>query len=428
MIKTVKPATGLNGTIQLPPDKSISHRSALFAAISDGTSVIENYSPAADPASTLHCLRQLGVSVKRHNSKVTIHGVGRDGFMNPSEPLDCGNSGTTMRLLTGILAGAGVDAYLIGDESLSSRTMKRIIEPLRMMGASISAQNDEFAPIKLRSHNGINPIRYTLPIASAQLKSCVLLAGLWGDKPTEVVEQSASRDHTERLLNLNSEPYGQSKVIQSSRKNSIPDQSYMIPGDVSAAAFWMVGAAIHSNSRIRLKNVGMNPSRIGILYVLQQMGADIKISHERMQGREPVVDMEIASSDLKAIKLDPKLIPNCIDELPILMVAFCFADGRSIISGAEELRHKETDRLSAMFEILTKAGVNATLLPDGIEIDGDPDFKPLAAEQNTYHDHRMAMAAAVLATLSERESKIQDAECTAISYPGFWSDLEKVSG
>lgn len=428
MIKTVKPAPGLNGTIQLPPDKSISHRSALFSAISDGVSVIENYSSAADPASTLHCLSQLGVQITRDKNKITINGVGRDGLVNPSVPLDCGNSGTTMRLLTGILAGAGVEAELVGDESLSGRTMKRIIEPLRMMGTSIIARDDKYAPLRISSHKGIKPIRYPLPIASAQLKSCVLLAGLWGKRPTEVVERIPSRDHTERLLNLSSEPYNQGKIIQSSRKNPIPNQSYTVPGDVSAAAFWMAGALIHTSSRLKLENVGMNPSRIGILHVLQKMGADIKISHERIQGREPVADLEIASSNLKAIDLDPSLIPNCIDELPVLMVAFCFADGRSTITGAEELRHKETDRLSAMFEILTRAGVNATLLPDGIEIDGNPDFKPLPAEFNTYHDHRMAMAAAILATLSSKNSTIKDAECTSISYPGFWSDLEKVSG
>jgi len=427
MIKTVKPAAGLNGTITLPPDKSISHRSALFAAISDGESVIENYSSAADPESTLNCLQQLRVQVRRVGNQVSIKGAGRHGLTSPSEPLDCGNSGTTMRLLTGILAGAGIEAELVGDESLSSRTMKRIIEPLQMMGASISAKDDEFAPIKTGAHNGIKPIRYPLPIASAQLKSCVLLAGLWGDSPTEVVEVVPSRDHTERLLNLDSEPYGQGKIIQSSLNNSIPAQSYTVPGDFSAAAFWMVGAAIQPNSRLKLENVGMNPSRTGILHVLQQMGADIEISGERMQGREPVADLVISSSKLKAIDLDPRIIPNCIDELPVLMVAFCFANGKSTISGAEELRHKETDRLSAMFEILTKAGANATLKPDGIDIVGESGFKPLAAEQNSWHDHRMAMSAAILASMSSGESKILDADCTAISYPDFWTDLENVS-
>ncbi|REL24851.1 3-phosphoshikimate 1-carboxyvinyltransferase [Rhodohalobacter sp. SW132] len=428
MTETVRPASGFNGTIQLPPDKSISHRAALFAAISDEKSIIENYSEAADPASTLSCLKQLGIQIEREKNRVTIQGVGRKGFINPATPLDCGNSGTTMRLLTGILAGAGVTAELTGDDSLSGRTMKRIIEPLRRMGATISAQEDEFAPISLKDHSGIKPMRYTLPIASAQLKSCVLLAGLFGDEPTEVIEQTPSRDHTERLLNLTSEPYGQGKIIRSSSSDTIPAQSYTVPGDFSAAAFWMVGAAIQSGSELILKNVGINPSRTGILHVLKQMGANITLTDERMQGSEPVADMKISNSSLQPIDLDPKLIPNCIDELPILMVAFCFANGRSTIRGAEELRHKETDRLSAMHEILTNAGAETTLRDDGIEIEGDPDFKPQNAEFNSYHDHRMAMAAAILSSKAGGESSILDADCTAISYPNFWKDLKEVSG
>jgi len=427
MIETVNATSGLNGSVDLPPDKSISHRSALFAAISDEKSSIENYSPAADPASTLSCLRQLGVDVVRHENRVSITGAGRNGLNSPAEPLECGNSGTTMRLLTGILAGAGVEALLTGDESLSGRTMKRIIDPLRSMGASISAREDEFAPINVGPHGGIKPIRYPLPIPSAQLKSSVLLAGLFGDTPTEVVEPVPSRDHTERLLNLTSEAYGQGKIIRSSRKDIVPAQNYTVPGDFSAASFWLVGAATHKNSRLELKNVGMNPSRTGILHILQKMGAEVLILNERMQGSEPVADLVVSSSDLKAIDLDPNLIPNCIDELPVLMVAFCFADGRSTISGAEELRHKETDRLSAMFEILTNAGVDAVLEDDGIVINGHPEFKPEPARHNTYHDHRMAMAAAILSTKATDSSTVLDAECTSISYPGFWSDLEEVS-
>lgn len=427
MTETVQPASGLNGTITLPPDKSISHRSALFAAISEEESTIENYSSAADPASTLHCLEQLGVKIRKDGNRVTVQGAGRHGLKTPEGPLDCGNSGTTMRLLTGILAGAGVQAELTGDTSLSGRTMKRIIEPLRAMGASVTAREDEFAPLQITPHNGIKPMRYPLPIASAQLKSSVLLAGLFGETPTEVVEQTPSRDHTERLLNLKTEPFGQGKIIRSSIADTIPPQNYTVPGDFSAAAFWMVGAAIQPGSVLTLENVGMNPSRTGILHILQQMGADIELSNERMQGSEPVADMKISSSKLKAIDLDPKLIPNCIDELPILMVAFCFASGRSSIRGAEELRHKETDRLSAMFEILTKAGADATLFDDGIEIAGDPGFRPVPAEHKSYHDHRMAMAAAILSTLAPSSSTVLDADCTSISYPGFWSDLNRVS-
>lgn len=427
MIETVKPAKALNGTISLPPDKSISHRSVLFASLADEASTIHNYSSAADPESTVQCMRQLGVQIDKDGSTLMVHGVGRKGLKTPEDPLDCGNSGTTMRLLSGIVAGAGVKASLIGDESLSARTMKRIIEPLRAMGAEIEAADDEFAPIQISPHKGIKPMRYPLPIASAQLKSCVLLAGLFGKSPTEVIENVPSRDHTERLLGLKSEPFGQGKIIRSSVADKLPVQSYTVPGDFSAAAFWMVGAAIHKNSSLKLENVGMNPSRTGAMHVLQQMGASIEITNERMQGREPVSDVQISSSSLKSIDIDPAIIPNCIDELPVLMVALCFADGRSSITGAEELRHKETDRLSAMHEILTAAGARAELRPDGMIIHGNPDFTPASATFESYHDHRMAMAAAILSTRANDQSTVRDAECTSISYPQFWSHLQSVS-
>jgi len=427
MIETVKPAKALNGTILLPSDKSISHRSVLFASLADQASTIHNYSSAADPESTVQCMRQLGVQIDKDGSTLVVHGVGRKGLKSPEDPLDCGNSGTTMRLLSGIVAGAGVKASLIGDKSLSSRTMKRIIEPLRAMGAVIEAADNEFAPIQISPRKGIQPIRYPLPIASAQLKSCVLLAGLFGNSPTEVIENIPSRDHTERLLGLTSEPFGQGKIISSSTADRLPVQSYAVPGDFSAAAFWMVGAATNGNSSLKLENVGMNPSRTGAMHILKQMGATIEITNERMQGREPVSDVQISSSSLKSIDIDPALIPNCIDELPILMVALCFADGRSSITGAEELRHKETDRLSAMHEILMAAGAETELRPDGMIIHGNPDFIPKSATFETYHDHRMAMAAAILASRSNDQSTIRDAECTSISYPQFWSHLQSVS-
>ena len=427
MVETVQPAMALNGTISIPPDKSISHRSVLFASLADEASTIHNYSSAADPESTVQCMRQLGVRIDKDGSDLVVHGVGRSGLKTPEDPLDCGNSGTTMRLLSGIVAGAGIEATLIGDESLSARTMKRIIDPLRSMGAVIEASDNEYAPIIIKPHNGIKPMRYPLPIASAQLKSCVLLAGLFGNSATEVVEQVPSRDHTERLLGLKSEPFGQGKIISSSRADQLPTQSYTVPGDFSAAAFWMVGAAIHNESSLKLENVGMNPSRTAALHILRQMGASVDIANERMQGREPVADMTIESSELKGIDINPALIPNCIDELPILMVALCFADGRSSITGAEELRHKETDRLSAMYDILSVAGADVELRPDGIIIQGDPDFTPKAAEFESHHDHRMAMAAAILSSRSDEPSTIRDAECTSISYPQFWTHLQRVS-
>lgn len=427
MKETVNPVTSLQGTIELPPDKSISHRAALFAAISDKKSVIENYSRAADPQSTLACLKNLGVPIQKNGDKVTIKGVGREGFKAPETPLDCGNSGTTMRLLSGIAAGAGVRCTLIGDESLSSRTMKRIIEPLRKLGCSIEGRNGEYAPLEVSPHNGISGIRYPLPIASAQLKSSVLLAGLFGDKPTEVVETVMSRDHTERLLNLDHEPYGAGKIIRSSKKDIIPSQNYRVPGDFSAASFWLVGGSIVLSSMINLPEVGMNPSRIAALQVLNEMGANIKQTDNRMEGKEPVSDLLVSAAELQPIDLDPALVPNCIDEIPILMVAMCFADGTSRISGAEELRHKETDRLAAMEEILTLAGADIESKNDGIIIRGRKDFVPESADYKPYHDHRMAMAAAILSTMAPKKSHVKDAECTAISYPDFWTHLHAVS-
>ncbi|WP_069129975.1 3-phosphoshikimate 1-carboxyvinyltransferase [Rhodohalobacter halophilus] len=426
MIQKTEPAGSLAGTIQMPPDKSISHRAAMFAAISSEISIIDNYSSAADPQSTLSCLRQLGVSVQQTGNRVEIKGVGRDGFKKPDSPLNCGNSGTTMRLLAGIVSAAGIECEMVGDDSLSSRTMKRIIEPLKQMGASIDGRDHEFAPLKIGLNSGIKPIRYPLPIASAQLKSCVLLAGLFGEKPTEVVETVQSRDHTERLLNLKSEAYGSGKLIQSSRSDVIPAQSYAVPGDFSAAAFWLVASSINPESKLSLKHVGMNPSRTGAFHILEEMGANFEISNSTFAGKEPVADLTITSANLNPINLDPKLIPNCIDELPVLMVAMCFADGKSVISGAEELRHKETDRLSAMAEILTASGAEIELKKDGMVIYGDPQFTPRPARFKSHHDHRMAMAAAVLATRGSGLSEVEDAECTAISYPDFWTHLHQL--
>ncbi len=427
MIQTVEPAKKLAGKLELPPDKSISHRAALFASIASEKSIIRNYSSAADPQSTLECLAGLGVSIKKNGSTVEIDGIGRDGFNTPRAPLNCGNSGTTMRLLAGIAAGAGIECELIGDESLSSRTMKRIIDPLAQMGCRIDADRGEYAPLKIGAHRGVKGILFPLPIASAQLKSCVLLAGLFGDDPTEVIEQKFSRDHTERLLDLKTEPYGTGKIIRSSRGDKIPAQNYAVPGDFSAAAFWLVAAAIFDDASIELKNTGMNPSRIAALTVLDEMGAGIIRKNHRDEGKEPVADLVAGPAELKGIELDSALVPNCIDELPILMVAMCFADGQSIITGAEELRHKETDRLAAMAEILTLAGADIELKQDGIIINGSRDFIPKPAAYPTWHDHRMAMASAVLAARSSGVSKIKDAECTAISYPEFWQHLQELN-
>src|SRR5699024_1126082 len=390
----------------------------MFASLHRGTSIIRNFSEAADPHSTIDCFRKLGVNISvSSDNQITVDGVGREGMEKPTEELDCGNSGTTMRLLSGIIAGSGISAQLTGDESLSSRTMRRVIDPLENMGANIEARKGDFAPLQISRNGVIAPLHFPLPIPSAQLKSCVLLAGLFGEGPTEVVETLPSRDHTERLLELPFKKENGTKVIQASQENSIPEQSYRIPNDFSSAAFWLTAGAIHPNAEIYLPGVGLNPSRTGALDILKEMGAEVMIENEHMEGNEPSGDLIVRSSTLQPTHITEEVIPNCIDEITILAMAMLYADGRSRVSGAEELRHKETDRLHALAHLLEKAGANFTEYEDGFVIEGNPDFVPNSAIYKSFHDHRIAMAAGVLSLMSTKESTIQNADCTGISYP-----------
>lgn len=426
MIKTVKGTGSLKGALQLPPDKSISQRAAIFSLLYDGTSRIKNYSQAQDPQSTLRCVQQLGAVVKEDSGDLIIAGKGRNDIVEPKQDLDCGNSGTAMRLLSGVLVGAGISAKLVGDASLCGRTMTRIIDPLEDMGAHILARNSAYAPLFINRVEPIKPMDFELPVPSAQLKSCILLAGLFGEKVTQVIETLPSRDHTERLLNLDQQQENGKKIISASLDDVIPEQSYTVPGDFSAAAFWLVAGAIQDDAEIMIENVGLNPTRNALLDILGEMGADITIENERMEGAEPVGDIIVKGSDLKAIEIAPGLIPNCIDELPILSVAMLFAEGTSIISGAGELRHKETDRIMAMSKMLKGVGANFEEEEDGLIIHGDPEFSFRSAEFESFHDHRIAMASAVLSLKAQNECKIKDAESAAVSYPGFWEDLDQL--
>ncbi|GAB5409814.1 MAG: 3-phosphoshikimate 1-carboxyvinyltransferase [Balneolaceae bacterium] len=428
MIKTVSPANSLQGTITPPPDKSISQRAAIFGLLHDGKSIIKNYSPAQDPQSALLCVEQLGADVTLVGDVVSIEGRGRYGIQPMSDELDCGNSGTAMRLLAGVLVGAGSGVMLIGDPSLSARTMKRIIEPLEKMGAHILARNSEFAPLFVTREDPLNPMEFELPIPSAQLKSCILLAGLFGDTPTKVIEKIPSRDHTERLLNLNIEEKAGKRIISASKKDVIPSQSYTIPADFSAAAFWLVAGCIVPDSEIKLPGTGLNPTRNALLGILKRMGAYVTTDNERMEGSEPVGDITVRTSELRAITIEKELIPNCIDELPIIAVAMTFAYGTSVISGAEELRHKETDRIMAIAKMLKAVGANYEEMEDGLVIRGNPDFKFESGRFRSFHDHRIAMASAVLSLRGNSDSQIEDAECAAVSYQGFWDDLLSLSG
>lgn len=427
MTQDVFPVSKVDTALKLPADKSIAHRAALFAALHKGWSVIDNYSPAADPQSTLSCLRQLGVEVQKNGDTVTIKGVGRDGFQTPEAPLDCGNSGTTMRLLSGIVGGAGIEATLTGDASLSVRPMKRIIDPLRSMNIDIGAREDNYAPLRISRSQPLKPLRYPLPIASAQLKSCVLLAGLFGDKPTEVIETTPSRDHTERLLDLAIREDEEGRHIFSSLSDTIPPMNCRVPGDFSAAAFWLVAGSIHPDASIDLRSVGLNPTRTAALQILQEMGAHIELLDHRTEGKEPVADLTVRSARLRPVRVDPALVPNCIDELPVLSVAMLFADGVSEFRGAGELRYKETDRLEAIGSMLKAVGARFEIYPDGIRIFGRPDFAFEGTGFKSFDDHRIAMSAAVLALRGKGPSRIHDAEAAAISYPSFWQHLQMLT-
>lgn len=463
MNRTAEPASRLQGDVLAPPDKSISHRAALFASLADGVSILEGYSLAADPQSTLDCLRRVGVEVQappetldgRENgvlggsvesgspagsgggTRVVIRGIGRSGWLEaaargverPPVELDCGNSGTTMRLLAGLAGGAGLHARLIGDESLSRRPMDRILKPLEGLGVVSSAREGRYAPIHLSGRAAGQALRggaCDLAIASAQLKSALLLAGLFSSEGVGVREPAASRDHTERMLRLG--PPDSQGYLRSDLLTPVPLQSMRIPGDVSAAAFWLVAGAIHHSADLRVKGCGLNPTRDGVVRVLERMGADLEVSGSSDESAEPLGDIRIRSGRvLRPVHVRGELIANVIDELPVLMVAMCFADGRSEISDASELRVKETDRIGAMVRVLEAAGASVEEKPDGVVIEGNPAFEPRGCRVQSEHDHRIAMSAAVLGLAARDAIEVEGADCTAISYPAFWEDLRRLS-
>ena len=427
MIQSVSPVNCLNGTLHLPPDKSIAQRAALFSLLAEQRSTISNYPLADDPVTALRCVEQLGARVEHKGSVVTVDGVGRQNICSPHQKIDCGNSGTVMRMLSGIIAGSGVPATLTGDPSLSSRPMKRIMDPLVKMGAVVESSAGGYPPLQIHRTEPFRPITFPLPVPSAQLKSCVLLAGLFGDSPTHVIESLRSRNHTEMMLRLPVKQEQQNHIIESSRAQVIPPQNLEIPGDFSAAAFWLVAASICKGSDMLLPATGVNPTRCAALHILRRMGANIGISNERNSGSEPIADIRVRYAPLKAVDIGPAEIPNAIDELPVLAVAMAFARGESRISGAEELRFKESDRLAAMEQMLTKAGVPVLSQKDGLIVTGDPDRRALAGTYESRHDHRIAMSAAIMSLCAEQVSEIHNAEAAAVSYPGFWEDLVSMS-
>ncbi|HLG69136.1 MAG TPA: 3-phosphoshikimate 1-carboxyvinyltransferase [Chloroflexota bacterium] len=413
-------APGASVELTVPGDKSISHRAVLLNAIATGEAQLRNLGPGADVRSSMACMRQLGVEIDERDGVVRVYGEGLDGLRESRPPLDCGNSGTTTRLISGILAGQPFTSVLVGDASLSRRPMARIAKPLRLMGAEVEG---DMLPLTIRG-GLLRGIEYQPEVASAQVKSCVLLAGLFGGTPTTVVEPVATRDHTERLLRA----MGTRVDLDGWRITVWPPDKLEavdidVPGDFSSAAFWLVAGLILPDAVVTVRNVGMNESRTGLLDVLAEMGGEIEIRDLRQVGGEPVADLVARHASLRGVTIGGEVIPRLIDEVPVLAVAAALADGTTTIRDAAELRVKESDRISAVARGLSAMGVQAEELPDGLIIRGGASLSGATLE--TLGDHRLAMAWAIAGLASRDGVRIDDRDCASISYPSFWSDLER---
>jgi 3-phosphoshikimate 1-carboxyvinyltransferase len=436
----IQPAKRIQGSLALPGDKSISHRAAMLAAVADGRSQIQNYSSSADCASTLSCLQQLGVRIERAGKDVVIHGAGSDGLRPPAAPLDCANSGTTMRLLAGILAGQSFTSLLTGDESLRARPMQRVIEPLSMMGANISSQSG-LAPLAIEGRRPLQAIEYELLVASAQIKSCILLAGLFADGTTRVTENEVTRDHTERMLRWFTVPLETGAAKRegvNARFASVrgPAQfkarDVLIPGDISSAAYFLAAAALLPESELEIREVGVNPTRVLFLQQLRALGLDVEIVDAKEESNEPVGIVRVGSAKARRpdgdrevpFMMEGSIIPQLIDELPLLAVVGSQTEGGIEIRNAEELRLKESDRIATTAMNLRAMGAEVEEFADGLRVKGRARL--YAAKIDSHRDHRITMAFAVAGLLAEGTTEIEDAGCVAVSFPEFFELLGSV--
>lgn len=415
----------LKGEITVPGDKSISHRSIMLGSIASGITEVHGFLNGADCISSMNCFRQMGVDIDYDGSIVTIHGNGLHGLKAPADTLDVGNSGTTTRLMSGILAAQNFSSRVIGDDSICRRPMKRIITPLAMMGADITSERgNDCAPLIINGRK-LKGIHYDSPVASAQVKSCVLLAGLYADGETSVTEPYVSRNHTELMLNA----FGGSCTTLGTTATVTSDpvltgQKIVVPGDISSAAYFLVAGLIADNSEITIKNVGINPTRDGIIDVIKMMGGDITFANVNADSGEPTADITVKTSSLKGCVIEGDIIPKLIDEIPVIAILACFAEGETVIKDAAELKVKESNRIDVMVNNLSAMGADITGTDDGMIIRGG---KPLhSAVIHSKKDHRIAMSFAVAAICAEGETEILDADCVNISYPDFYRDLENL--
>ncbi len=418
------PIKSIQGTITVPGDKSISHRSIIFGSIAKGTTVVDGFLDGEDCLATLKAFQNMGVSIERPTSQqVIIHGVGKHGLKRPSTIIDCGNSGTSIRLLAGLLAAQEFDSELTGDESLLKRPMLRISKPLIAMGAELTT-NDGKPPIKIKGGCPLKGIDYLMPEASAQVKSCILLASLYAQGETKITETGISRNHTELMLKTFSYPVAhRDKTIIINNKSECQGTEIKVPGDISSAAFFLVAGSVIPGSDIIISNVGVNPTRTGIIRILQQMGADISLFNQRHCGEEPVADLRVRYTPLKGITIASDLVPLAIDEFPIIFIAAACAEGQTRVEGAEELRHKESDRIGAMVEGLKNLGIEAQSFEDGALINGGIIQ---GGHVDSRGDHRIAMSFAIAGAVAQQAIHIKNCANVATSFPNFVTIANKL--
>jgi 3-phosphoshikimate 1-carboxyvinyltransferase len=414
----VQPGGALKGAIRVAGDKSISHRSIMMGSLAEGTTHVSGFLEGEDALATLNAFKAMGVNIEGpYNGKVVVHGVGMHGLQQPQASLDVGNSGTSMRLMSGLLAGQVFSTTLIGDESLTKRPMRRVTDPLALMGAQIETTETGTSPLNISPVAALKGIDYDMPMASAQVKSCLLLAGLYAEGETWVTEPAPTRDHTERML----QGFGY-EVMQDGPRRGVKGGGKLtacdidVPADISSAAFFLVGASIAEGSDLTLQHVGMNPTRDGVINILQLMGADIQVSNERVIGGEPVADLRVRSAKLKGIQIPEDQVPLAIDEFPALFVAAACAEGETVLTGAEELRVKESDRIQVMADGLIELGIDAKPMPDGIVIQGGSIG---GGSVDSHGDHRIAMSFAMAALRATGDISIDDCANVNTSFPGF---------
>lgn len=425
MIQSFNKINKVTGTLSLSGDKSISHRSLLISSLAEGKSYIKNLSNSDDVKSTISCLQALGIEIEFNEKEFIVNGRGDKGYKKPVSPLDAGNSGTTARLLTGILSVQKFESTITGDSSLSSRPMKRVIEPLTEMGAKIKANEGSKLPLCISHAEILKSIRYRLLVPSAQVKSAILFAGLHLEDETVVIESQQTRNHTENLLDLRVVKE-EERIISSVSKNNYPEaKNYFIPGDISSAMFFVVLTLLTKNSELLIKDVSLNPTRIECLSLLKRMGGNIQIEEKGISNNEVYGDLLVKSSDLSNVNIENEIIPLIIDEIPILAAAGIFAEGVFELRGASELRVKESDRIKAIFTNLLKMGLDVEEFEDGFRVSGS--IKKLSEPLNSYGDHRIAMAFAILSLLMNSGGKVEGFECVSVSNPNFLEQLSSIA-